>query len=134
MRRVHLIDAHHGQDLVLLSNIFSSSATQVATYYKQRWQIELFFKWIKQHLPVKAFYGHSSNTVKTQIWTAVCTYLIIKIVQKTNDFNVKLHTMMQVLMVPYCSICRLKSCFLINHSRNIISSLLTNWGSLTFNF
>ena len=99
LRLVHLVDKEHGQDLLLLSNIFSCSAEQIATYYKQRWQIELFFKWIKQHLRIKAFYGRSVNAVKTQIWTAICTYLIIIIVQKSNHFNVKLHTMMQVLSI-----------------------------------
>lgn len=67
LRRVHLIDNQHEQDLVLLSNIINCSAEQIAAYYRQRWQIELFFKWIKQHLRIKAFYGQSANAVKTQI-------------------------------------------------------------------
>jgi transposase len=111
LRRVHIIDNQHGQDLVLLSNIFSCSAAQIGTYYKQRWQIELFFKWIKQHLRIKAFYGHSNNAVKTQIWTAVCTYLIILIIQKSNHFSVNLHTMMQVLSVAVLQRMPLKELF-----------------------
>ena len=111
LRRVHLIDKEHGQDIVLLSNITNCSAEQITTYYKQRWQIELFFKWIKQHLRIKAFYGQSVNAVKTQIWTAICTYLIIIIVQKTNHFNVKLHTMMQVLSVAILQRMQLKELF-----------------------
>jgi len=99
LRRVHVVDHELGQDLVLLSNITNCSAEQISTYYKQRWQIELFFKWIKQHLRIKAFYGHSANAVKTQIWTAICTYLIIIIVKKSNRIDANLHTMMQVLSV-----------------------------------
>lgn len=111
LRRVHLIDNEHGQDLVLLTNVFEGSAGQIAEYYRQRWQIELFFKWIKQHLRIKAFYGQTPNAVKTQIWTAICTYLIIIIVQKSNHFNVKLHTMMQVLSVAILQRMSLKELF-----------------------
>src|SRR5690625_7001557 len=75
------------------------SAQTICQYYKSRWQIELFFKWIKQHLRIKSFYGQSAKAVKTQIWTAICTYLNILITQRTNQFNVKMHTMMQVLSV-----------------------------------
>lgn len=99
LRRVHLIDNENDQDIVILTNIISSTAAQIADYYKQRWQIELFFKWIKQNLRIKAFYGQSINAVKTQIWTAVCTYMILIIVQKSFGFSVTLHTMMQVLSV-----------------------------------
>ena len=99
LRRVHVIDTDNHQDIVILTNIFSSTASQIADYYKQRWQIELFFKWIKQHLRIKAFYGQSINAVKTQIWTAVCTYMILIIIQKRFEFTVNLHTMMQVLSV-----------------------------------
>jgi len=111
LRRVHLIDKEHGQDIVLLSNITNCSAEQITDYYKQRWQIELFFKWIKGHLRIKAFYGQSINAVKTQVWTAICTYLIIIILQKSNHFNVKLHTMMQVLSVAILQRMPLKELF-----------------------
>lgn len=111
LRRVHLIDKEHEQDIVLLSNITSCSTEQITDYYKQRWQIELFFKWIKGHLRIKAFYGQSANAVKTQIWTAICTYLIIIILQKSNHFNVKLHTIMQVLSVAILQRMPLKGLF-----------------------
>ena len=88
LRRVHLIDQENDQDIDLLTNITDCEADQIASYYKQRWQIELFFKWIKQHLRIKAFYGQTVNAVKTQIWTAICTYLIILIIQRTNQFSV----------------------------------------------
>ena len=99
LRRVHVIDTENNQDIVILTNITTCSAAQIADYYKQRWQIELFFKWIKQNLRIKAFYGTSSNAVKTQIWTAVCTYMILIIIQKSFGFSVTLHTMMQVCSV-----------------------------------
>ena len=99
LRRVRLIDPENHNDIALLTNITDCDAQQIADYYKSRWQIELFFKWIKQNLRIKAFYGQSMNAVKTQIWTAVCTYMILIIIHKTYDFDVNLHTMMQVLSV-----------------------------------
>lgn len=78
-------------------------------------QIELFFKWIKQHLRIKTFYGQRVNAVKTQIWTAICTYLIIVIVHKQHQFDVKLHTMMQVLNVAILERMELKELFSEKH-------------------
>ena len=111
LRRVHLIDQENEQNIVLLTNIRQSNATQIASYYKSRWQIELFFKWIKQNLRIKTFYGQSINAVKTQIWTAICSYLIIVICQKTHHFSVSLHTMMQVLSVAILERMTLKRLF-----------------------
>jgi len=112
LRRVHIIDKENDQDIVILTNITSAKADQIADYYKSRWQIELFFKWIKQHLRIKAFYGQSVNAVKTQIWTAVCSYLILIIVQKSLENSVKLHTMMQVLSVSLLEHMSFKELFL----------------------
>jgi len=112
LRRVHLVDNDTKQDIVILTNIESATADQIAAYYKQRWQIELFFKWIKQNLRIKAFYGHSINAVKTQIWTAVCTYMIIIIVRKRFEISVTLHTMMQVLSVSLLENMTFKELFL----------------------
>jgi len=111
LRRVRIIDSDNDQNIVLLTNLFDCDAAQISNYYKQRWQIELFFKWIKQHLRIKAFYGQTVNAVKIQIWSAICTYLIIIIVQKTNQFNVKLHTMMQVLSVAILDRMTIKQLF-----------------------
>lgn len=111
LRRVHLIDFENNQDIVLLTNITDCEAEKIADYYKSRWQIELFFKWIKQNLRIKAFYGQSINAVKTQIWTAICTYLIMIISHKTNQFNVSLHTMMQILSVAILERMPLKQLF-----------------------
>jgi len=111
LRRVRLIDQQNNQDIVLLTNMTDCEAGQIGDYYKSRWQIELFFKWIKQNLRIKAFYGQSINAVKTQIWTAVSTYLIMIICHKTNQFNVTLHTMMQVLSVAILERMTLKQLF-----------------------
>lgn len=111
LRRVRLIDKKNNQNIVLLTNITDCDAIRIADYYKSRWQIELFFKWIKQNLRIKAFYGQSINAVKTQIWTAICTYLIMIICHKTNHFNVTLHTMMQVLSVAILERMTLKQLF-----------------------
>ena len=111
LRRVRLVDPEHQQNINLLTNITSCSAQKIGEYYKSRWQIEIFFKWIKQHLRIKAFYGQSPNAVKTQIWTAICSYLIILIIQKTNQFNVEMHTMMQVLSVAIMGRMTLKELF-----------------------
>src|SRR6056297_3323396 len=94
-----------------VTNALDIPAQTVADLYKERWQIELFFKWIKQNLRIKAFYGQSINAVKTQIWTAVSTYLIMIICHKTNQFNVTLHTMMQVLSVAILERMTLKQLF-----------------------
>jgi len=106
-----LIDQENNQNIILLTNMTICSAEQICQYYKSRWQIELFFKWIKQHLRIKAFYGQSVNAVKTQIWTAICSYLIILITQRTNHFNVKMHTKMQVLSVAILDRMTLKQLF-----------------------
>jgi len=111
LRRVRLIDTKNNQNIMLLTNIKACSAQTICEYYKSRWQIELFFKWIKQHLRIKSFYGQSPNAVKTQIWTAICSYLIILIIQRTNQFNVKMHTMMQVLSVAILDSMTLKQLF-----------------------
>lgn len=84
LRQIKYKDAQTGKILVFLTNNFELPAQTIAALYKQRWQVELFFKWIKQHLRIKAFYGISENAVKTQIWIAVCAYLLVAILKKTH--------------------------------------------------
>jgi transposase len=84
---------------VFLTNNFTLSATVIAELYRRRWHVELFFKWIKQHLRIKAFYGTSENAVKTQVWIAVCSYLLVAIVRKRLDLRMNLYTMLQILSV-----------------------------------
>jgi hypothetical protein len=99
LRRIHFIDPDSGQDLVFLTNHFSLSPETVAAIYKSRWRIELFFKWIKQNLRIKAFYGRSENAVKTQIWIAICTYLMVACLKKTHGIEQNLARILQVLSV-----------------------------------
>ncbi len=98
LRRIKYRDPE-GRVLVFLTNDFSLPALTIAELYKARWQIELFFKWIKQHLRIKAFFGTSANAVKTQIWIAVCVYLLIAITKKRLKIEQSLHTILQILSV-----------------------------------
>ena len=99
LRRIRYWDAEHDRRLVFLTNNFVLPAPVIADLYRCRWQVELFFKWIKQNLRIKAFYGTSENAVKTQIWIAVCSYLLVAIVRKRLNLEVKLSTMLQILSV-----------------------------------
>jgi transposase len=99
LRRIRYWDAEHDRRLVFLTNNFVLPAPVIAGLYRRRWQIEMFFKWIKQNLRIKAFYGTSENAVKTQIWIAVCSYLLVAIVRKQQNLEVKLSTMLQILSV-----------------------------------
>src|SRR5206468_6299920 len=85
--------------LVFLTNNFELPARTVADLYRCRWQIELFFKWIKQHLRIKSFFGNTENAVKTQIWIAVCVYVLIAIVKKRLALEASLYTILQMLSV-----------------------------------
>ena len=97
LRKVSYVDAETGKRLVFLTNNFSLPALTIAALYKQRWQVELFFKWIKQHLRIKAFYGTSENAVKTQIWIAVSVYVLVAIVRKRLELEASLYQILQVL-------------------------------------
>ncbi len=98
LRRIKYRDPD-GRLLVFLTNDFSLPALMVAELYKGRWQIELFFKWIKQHLRIKVFFGTSANAVKTQIWIAVCVYLLVAITKKRLRIEQSLYTILQILSV-----------------------------------
>ncbi len=97
LRKVAYVDAETGKRLVFLTNNFALPAATIAAIYKQRWQVELFFKWIKQHLRIKAFYGTSENAVKTQIWIAVSVYVLVAIVRKRLELETSLYQILQVL-------------------------------------
>ncbi|WP_145879772.1 transposase, partial [Pseudoduganella flava] len=87
----------NGKRIVFLTNNFLLKPEMVAALYKQRWQVELFFKWIKQHLRIKAFFGTSENAVKTQIWIAVSTYVLIAIAKKRLQLPQSLYEILQIL-------------------------------------
>jgi hypothetical protein len=99
LRRIRYTDPDTGKRLVFLTNDFTLPALTIARLYKARWQVELFFKWIKQHLRIKAFYGTSANAVKTQVWIAVSVYVLVAIVKKRLGLPQSLYTILQVLSV-----------------------------------
>jgi IS4 transposase len=99
LRRIRFKDPDSGKTLVFLTNNTALPALTIAALYKSRWQVELFFKWIKQHLRIKKFLGTSENAVKTQIWCAVSTYVLIAIVKKQLHLNASLYTCLQILSV-----------------------------------
>jgi hypothetical protein len=99
LRRVRYKDPETEKSLVFLTNHFGIPALSVCALYKNRWQVELFFKWIKQHLRIKRFFGTSENAVKSQVWIAVATYVLVAIVRKRLKLELSLHTMLQILSV-----------------------------------
>ena len=106
LRRIRFRDAATSKTLVFLANNFDLPALTIAALYKNRWQVELFFKWIKQHLRIKQFYGTSENAVKTQIWIAVSVYVLVAIIKKQLGLEASLYTLMQVLSVTIFKKCR----------------------------
>ena len=99
LRRVTYLDGETGKRFKFLTNNFALPAATIAQIYKCRWQVELFFKWIKQHLRIKAFFGTSENAVKTQIWIAVSVYVLVAIVRKRLSLDVSLYQILQILSV-----------------------------------
>jgi len=99
LRRIRFKDPETGKTLVFLTNNTALSALTITALYKSRWQVELFFKWIKQHLRIKRFIGNSENAVKTQIWCAVSTYVLIAIVKKELQLDASLYKLLQILSV-----------------------------------
>jgi len=99
LRRIRFYDSENNRYFVFLTNNFLLPALTIAQLYKCRWQIELFFKWIKQHLRIKAFYGTSENAVKTQIWIAISIYVLVAIIKKRLHLDLSLYTILQIFSV-----------------------------------
>jgi len=99
LRRVRFYDRERRRRFTFLTNAIDIPALTIAALYKQRWQIELFFKWIKQHLRIQAFYGTSANAVKTQVWTAISVYVLVAIVRRRVNSPLPLYTVLQILSV-----------------------------------
>lgn len=99
LRRIKFFDSETGKKLVFLTNQFSFPAEIIAALYRYRWQVELFFKWIKQHLRIKAFYGTSENAVKTQIWIAISVYVLVAIIKKRLKIELSLYTILQIFSI-----------------------------------
>ena len=96
---MHYFDVEKQLHLILLTNNFLLPALCIAQLYRCRWQVELFFRWIKQHLRIKAFYGTSENAVKTQVWVALSTYLLVAILKKRFNLDLSLHQILQILSI-----------------------------------
>src|SRR5271170_3495426 len=94
LRRIRLHDPETAKTLIFLTNNFTIPAPTICALYKSRWQVELFFKWIKQHLRIKRFFGTSENAVKTQIWIAVSVYVLVAIVKKRLNLDASLYTLL----------------------------------------
>ena len=99
LRRVKYYDQEQEKTYVFLTNNFDITALEVALLYQHRWKVELFFKWIKQHLKIKSFWGESENAVKTQIWIAICTYLMVAIAKKELGVERNLYEILQIVSV-----------------------------------
>ena len=99
LRRIRYYDVGNNKTMVFLTNNFDLPALTIAELYRCRWQVELFFKWIKQHLRIKAFYGTSENAVKTQVWIAIAVYVLVAIIKKRLELEQSLYTILQILSI-----------------------------------
>jgi len=99
LRRIRYYDVGNNKTMVFLTNNFGLPALTIAELYRCRWQVELFFKWIKQHLRIKAFYGTSENAVKTQVWIAIAVYVLVAIIKKRLELEQSLYTILQILSI-----------------------------------
>ena len=111
LRRIHYVDAELNKRFLFLTNNFNLSPWTIARLYKFRWQIELFFKWIKQHLRIKAFYGTTPNAVKTQVWIAISVYVLVAIMKKELDLQASMYEILQVLGIMLFEKTPVKSLF-----------------------
>jgi hypothetical protein len=120
-RRIEYHDKATKKDLTFITNHLTIEALTVARLYKERWKVELFFKWIKQNLKIKRFYGNSENAVKTQIWIAVCNYLLIAILRKQLKIDASLNQILQILSISLFEKCSIKELFTKNET-NLVSN------------
>jgi Domain of unknown function (DUF4372)/Transposase DDE domain len=118
LRRIRFTDPQTGKRLVFLTNNFALDALTIAKLYKCRWQVELFFKWIKQHLRIKAFFGTSENAVKSQIWIAVSVYVLVAIVKKRLALPASLYEMLQIFSLTLFEKTPINSLFDADQSKN----------------
>ena len=123
LRRVRFYDLEHRRGFVFLTNHFGWPALTVARLYQQRWQVELFFRWIKQHLCIKAFYGTSANAVRTQLWVAVCVYALVALLKKRLGSDATLYQLLQILSVSVFEKTPVNQLFQALHSQNETSAL-----------
>ena len=127
LRRIHYVDVELHKRFFFLTNNFNMSPATIARLYKFRWQIELFFKWIKQHLRIKSFYGTTANAVKTQVWIAISVYVLVAIVKRELDLDASMYEILQVLSVTLFEKTDLKTLFsapINNFSKNDLHNQL----------
>jgi Domain of unknown function (DUF4372)/Transposase DDE domain len=132
LRRIRFKDPETAKTLVFLTNQTALPALTICALYKSRWQVELFFKWIKQHLRIKRFYGTSENAVKSQIWIAVSTYVLVAIVRKRLNLDASLYTLLQILSLTLFEKMPLQQAFPAdpaNNFQNILTNQLNLFGS-----
>ena len=122
LRRIKYFDSENDKRLTFITNNFSLPAITIANLYRQRWQIELFFKWIKQNLKIKSFYGNSFNAVKTQIWIAISIYVLLAIIKKKLKIEHSLYTFLQVVSISIFEKIPIISMFSDNNYTNIIDT------------
>jgi Domain of unknown function (DUF4372)/Transposase DDE domain len=118
LRRVRFYDDEHCRALTFLTNHFGLPALTIAQLYRQRWQVELFFRWLKQHLHIKTFYGTSANAVRSQLWIAVCVYALVAILKKQLSTELSLYQILQVLSVSVFEKMPLTELFQAHHPQN----------------
>jgi hypothetical protein len=122
LRRIKFFDIKQGKRLTFITNQFTLPALTIADLYRCRWQVELFFKWIKQHLRIKAFYGVSENAVKTQIWIAISVYVLVAIMKKQMKIDLSLYTILQILSVTLFEKIQISQVFAPEFYKNKITS------------
>ena len=120
-RRIEYVDAITKKELTFITNHLTIDAVNIARLYKERWKVELFFKWIKQNLKIKRFYGTSENAVKTQIWIAVCDYLLIAMLKKHLKIDASFNQILQVLSISLFEKCSIKELF-IKEETKVVSN------------
>ena len=123
LRKISFRDEIQGRTLVFITNNFTLPADTIAALYKARWEIELFFKWIKQHLRIKAFFGTSENAVKSQIWIAISVYVLVAIIKKRLDLTTDLYAILQILSLTLFEKTPLDQLLTDIHYKNANSSM-----------
>jgi len=120
LRRIRFFDIDNNLNLTFLTNNFSLPALTIAQLYKCRWKIELFFKWIKQHLRIKSFYGTTINAVKTQIWIAISVYVLVAIIKKRLNLEYSLYTILQIFVLQINWLILLTNCYYLSCNRTLV--------------
>jgi len=123
LRRIKFYDEQQNKRLTFLTNQFTLPAATIADLYRCRWHVEIFFKWIKEHLRIKAFYGTSENAVKTQIWIAVAVYVLVAIVKKRMQIGLSLYTILQILSLTLFEKMPMYQAFAQNPYKNEIATI-----------